>query len=193
MSVRLPIHTYLAVGALSLAGLLSVVSPAAGSATIAPGSCAPTPEVGAVKLVVAPGSVAAGQRVHFRVDNTEGPTITYGAEYGIQECVAGVWRLAPFSPTAATRQRIRQRRGRGRWWSAPISDTAATGQYRIRKLVEVERSSRWLYGDFDVAAPTSARQAGLSRNPLGASQRRSSARTLMALRFVSKIRTLFPA
>lgn len=124
---------------------------------------------GAVKLVVAPGSVAAGQRAHFRVDNSKGPTITYGAAYRIQECMAGVWMLAPFSPTAATRQRICQRRGRGRWWRAPIPATAAVGRYRIRKLVEVEGSGRWLYGDFDVIAHTSARRTGMPQNPAGPS------------------------
>lgn len=152
MLVRLQIQIPLAIGAISMAVLLSVVSSATGSATKAPGSCAPTPEAIAIRLVVAPGSGVAGQKEHFRVDNTAGPTITYGANYSIQECVAGVWNLAPFSPTAATRQRIRQRPGRGRWWGVPIPATAVSGQYRIRKVVEVERSGRWLYGTFDIVA-----------------------------------------
>jgi hypothetical protein len=144
------LHAYLAIGTLTTAGLLAVILPAFASGTVAVGQCAPTPEAVAVRLVVAPGSVAPGQRVHFRVDNTAGPTITYGADYGIQECVNGVWRLAVFSPTVATKQRIRQRQGRGRWWDAPIPADAATGRYRIRKMVEVGRNSRWLYGDFGV-------------------------------------------
>jgi hypothetical protein len=156
MLARLLIRRYLAIGALTVSGLLSVVSLAAASGLIHHGSCAPTPEAIAVRLVVASGSTAAGQRVHFRVDNTTGPTITYGADYSIQECVAGAWRLAPFSPTAATRQRIRQRPSRGRWWDAPTPATAAAGHYRIRKLVEVGRSGRWLYGDFDLIAQTGA-------------------------------------
>jgi hypothetical protein len=111
-----------------MAGPLSVVSLADASAPIAPGSCTRLPEAVAVRLVVTPASIAAGQKVHFRVDNTAGPMITYGADYSIQECVAGTWRLAPFSPTAATRQRIRQRPGRGQWWDAPTPTTAAAGQ-----------------------------------------------------------------
>jgi hypothetical protein len=156
MLVRLPRHRQLAINALTVAGLLSVVSPATASAPIDLGSCPPTPKAAAVKLVVPPRSAAAGEPVHFRVDNTAGPTITYGADYSIQECVAGAWRLAPFSPTAATRQRIRQRPSRGRWWDALTPATAATGHYRIRKLVEIGRRGRWLYGDFDLIAQTSA-------------------------------------
>lgn len=144
------IRVCLAIGTLTMVGLLSVILPALASDAIAVGPCAPTPDAVAVRLVIAPKSAAAGQRVHFRVDNTAGPTITYGADYSIQECVAGVWRLAAFSPTVATKQRIRQRQGRGRWWDAPIPADAATGHYRIRKMVEVGRNGRWLYGDFGV-------------------------------------------
>jgi hypothetical protein len=153
---RLARHWSLAINVLMAAGLLSVVSLAAASGQTNRGSCPPTPRAVPVKLVVATRSVAAGEPVHFRVDNTAGPTITYGADYSIQECVAGAWTLAPFSPTAATRQRIRQRPSRGRWWHAPIPSTAATGRYRIRKSVEVGRSVRWLYGDFSVVAQSAS-------------------------------------
>jgi hypothetical protein len=149
---RLTRHWSRAINVWMAAGLLSVVSLATASGQTNRGSCPPTPKAVAVRLVVAPGSTAAGETVHFRVDNTAGPTITYGANYSIQECVAGAWTLAPFSPKAATRQRIRQRPGRGRWWIAPTPTTAATGHYRIRKLVGIGRRGRWLYGNFDIAA-----------------------------------------
>jgi hypothetical protein len=163
MLVRLPILRYLAISALTVAGVVSVVAPVRGSAPNDLGSCPPTPRAVAVRLVVAPGSGTAGEPIHFRVDNTAGPTITYGAGYSIQECVAGVWMLAPFSPTAATRQRIRQRPSRGRWWDVRIPADAATGRYRIRKVVEVGRSGRWLYGDFDIVPQTSGRGAASAR------------------------------
>lgn len=163
------IHTYLVIGALTVAGLLSVVSPASGSAMIEPRSCAPTPEAAGIRLVVAPDSVIAGQSVHYRVDNRKGPTITYGADYSIQECVAGVWMLAPFSPTVFPKQKIAQLPSRGRWWRVPIPTTAAAGEYRVRKSVNDGMRGRWLYDGFDVVADTSARQAGAPRNPPGAS------------------------
>lgn len=160
MLMRQPLRVYLAFLALAAAGLLSIILPAVGSARVTSGSCAPTPQPGAVRLIVARGSVTVGESVHFRVDNTKGPPITYGADYSIQECVAGVWRLAPFSPAAATRQRIRQRRGRGRWWDAPIPGDAQAGEYRIRKRVEVETRGRWLYRDFAIVPPASAPRLG---------------------------------
>jgi len=130
------------------------------SADAAPSSCVPSPDAGVVRLVVAPGAVAAGRAVHFRIDNSRGPTLTYGADYSIQRCVAGVWELAPFSPTAFIRQRIAQRPSRGRWQRVPIPTTAAIGEYRVRKAVSDGMEGRWLYDDFDVSAePVSSRRA----------------------------------
>ena len=165
MFVRLRMLIYMAIGALAAVGLMSAASPTTDSASGAFQSCAPPPDAGVVRLVVAPGSVVAGQVVHFRIDNSRGPTLTYGVDYSIQQCVSGVWQLAPFSPTVFTRQRIRQRPSRGRWRRVPIPTTAAAGQYRVRKSVNDGIRGRWLYDDFDVVAPTSARRAGVPRNP----------------------------
>lgn len=159
VGVSLRIQGNLAIGALAVAGLLLLVSPESPLAATPPGSCGPSPQAHALKLVVASQSVPAGQTLQFRVDNIAGPTIVYGADYAIQECLNGVWVLAPFSPKSATRQRIRQRPSRGRWWNAPISSTAESGAYRIRKAVQVEGRRRWLYGEFEVISDVSARRA----------------------------------
>lgn len=151
MLVGSRIYSYVAIAALTAAGLLAVASPATGAATVAPGSCAPTPEARRLSLVVAPGSLAAGQTVHFRIDNSTASAITYGPGYSIQECVAGVWMLAPFSPLGEARVKILQRPGRGRWQGAPTPTTAAAGEYRIRKSIAVGRRGRWIYGDFAIA------------------------------------------
>jgi hypothetical protein len=153
MVVRLwRLFIYVAIGALAAVGLVSAASPVTDSANAASQSCAPSPDAGVVRLVVAPGSVVAGQAVHFRIDNSRGPTLTYGADYSIQQCVAGVWKLAPFSPTGFTKQRIAQRPSRGRWQRIPIPTTAAAGEYRVRKSVNDGMRGRWLYDGFDVVA-----------------------------------------
>lgn len=153
--VPLRMLIYVAIGILAAVGLMSAASPTTDSADGAPRSCAPSPDAGEVRLIVAPKSVAAGQATHFRIDNMKGPTIIYGPGYSIQECVAGVWALAPFSPMGAARVRIVQRPSRGRWQRVQIPTTAAAGEYRIRKSVSEGMQGRWLYDDFDVAAPTS--------------------------------------
>lgn len=165
MFVRLRMLIYVAIAALAAVGLMSAVSPTTGSANGVHRSCAPTPDAGVIRLVVAPGSVVAGQAVHFRIDNSRGPTLTYGVDYSIQQCVSGVWQLAPFSPKVFTRQRIRQRPSRGRWRKVPIPTTALAGEYRIRKSVNDGMRGRWLYGSFDIVIDTRARKAGVPRNP----------------------------
>ncbi len=167
--VRLRILTYVAIGVLAVVGVMSAAWPTTDSANAASQLCVPSPDAGVVRLVVVPGSVAAGQAVHFRIDNSRGPTLTYGADYSIQQCVAGVWKLAPFSPTAFTRQLIQQRPSRGRWQRVPIPTTATVGEYRLRKSVSDGMGARWLYCDFDVVAHPSAQRAGVLRNPPGAS------------------------
>jgi hypothetical protein len=113
--------------------------------------CAPTPDAGALRLVVAPGSIAAGQAAHYRIDNSTGPPITYGTPFSIQECVAGVWVLASFNPSGPwTKPLFLQRPGRGRWRSVQIPTKAAAGDYRIRKSVRAGGRGRWLYGEFVV-------------------------------------------
>lgn len=159
MVVRLPIHSAIAICTIAVAGLLPVATPVTASGPIDHGSCPPTPKSVAVKLVIAPRSIVAGEPLHFRVDNTSGPTITYGADYNVQECVDGVWILAPFSPTVATRQRIRQRPGRGRWWDVATPSIAEAGRYRIKKLVEIGRNGRWLYEKFNIVVQSSPRQS----------------------------------
>lgn len=139
--------------ALVFAGLVSFVPGAGEAAAGARQSCAPSPDAGTVRLVVAPKSAVAGQAVHFRIDNSEGPAITYGTHYGVQECLDGVWVLASFNPPGWTRQKIAQMPSRGRWQSVQIPTTAVPGEYRIRKSVQVSERGRWLYGDFDVVAP----------------------------------------
>lgn len=42
-----------------------------------------------------PGTLAAGQATHFRIDNLKGPAITYGPGYSIQECVGVSGHLRP--------------------------------------------------------------------------------------------------
>jgi hypothetical protein len=106
MIARLQRLIYVAIGVLATAGLMSPVSSTADSANAASQSCAPSPNARVVRLVVAPGSVVAGQAVHFRIDNSKGPKITYGKAYSIQQCVAGVWKLAPFSPAVFPKQKI---------------------------------------------------------------------------------------
>jgi hypothetical protein len=154
MFMRLRVLIYVTIGVLAAVGLMSAASPTTDSANGVPRSCAPSPNAGVVRLVVAPGSVVAGQAVHFRIDNSRGPTLTYGVDYSIQQCVAGVWKLAPFSPTGFTKQRIAQRPSRGRWRRVPIPTTAAAGEYRVRKSVSDGMRGRWLYDDFDVFAHT---------------------------------------
>lgn len=139
--------------AIVIAGLLPLIIVASGSAKLRVRSCPPSQAGGMVRMVVAPRSIEAGQSMHFRIDNSLGPTVFYGTDYSIQECVAGVWMLAPFTPTVSTRQRIAQRPGRGRWSSVPIPTTAEGGEYRIRKVVGSEEGNRWLYGQFGVSAP----------------------------------------
>src|SRR5690349_8163695 len=145
MFVRLRMLKYIAIGALAAVGLMLAASPTTDSASGAVQSCPPPPDAGVVRLVVAPRSVAAGQAVHFRIDNSRGPTLTYGVDYSIQQCVDGAWKLAPFSPTVFTKQRIRQRPSRGRWRRVPIPTTAAAGEYRVRKSVNDGTWGRWLY------------------------------------------------
>jgi hypothetical protein len=137
---------------LMAAGLMSATSSTTDSANAASQMCIPSSDGRDVRLVVAPGSVAAGQAVHFRIDNSRGPTIIYGADYSVQQCVAGVWKLAPFSPTVFPKQRIAQRPSRGRWQRVPIPATAVAGEYRIRKSVNDGTRGRWLYDDFDIVA-----------------------------------------
>lgn len=143
-----------AAGALVFVGLVSLAPGTGEAAAGARQSCAPSPDKGTVRLIVAPKSAVAGQAVHFRIDNSEGPAITYGTPYGVQECLEGVWVLASFSPPGPwTRQKIAQRPSRGRWQSIQIPTTAVPGEYRIRKSVQVSERGRWLYGHFDVVAP----------------------------------------
>lgn len=159
------------IGVLAAVGLMSAASPTTDSANAVPQPCVPSLDGRAVRLVVAPGSVAAGQATHVRIDNSQGPTITYGAHYSIQQCVAGVWELAPFSPTVFTRQRIRQRPSRGRWQRVPIPITAEVGEYRIRKSIDDGMGGRWLYDDFDVVAQPSQRKEVVVGGPRQTQQR----------------------
>jgi hypothetical protein len=138
------------VSACSVLGTVALAS--AGEAAAASGSCRPTPKAKTVKLVLTPGAVAAGKAIHYRIDNSAGPTITYGPGYSIQECVASVWVLAPFSPPGAARVKIAQRPSRGRWEAVPIPATAIVGQYRVRKSVSTEEGGRSLYGEFDIVS-----------------------------------------
>lgn len=154
MCVSLRMFGYAAVTALVAAGLVSMASAAsAGAKTGTVESCSASPDAKEVKLAVGPESIAAGQTVHFRIDNSKGPTVTYGTPYSVQECLGGVWVLASFSPPGPwTKQLIRQRPSRGRWRSVLIPTTAAAGHYRIRKSVRIGESGRWLYDDFDVVS-----------------------------------------
>jgi hypothetical protein len=153
MFVRLRMLRYAAVAALVVTGLVSIASAANGVVASAPDPCPPSYSASGIDLVAAPESVAAGQSEHFRIDNSKGPAVTYGTPYAIQECLSGVWVLAPFSPRGPwTKQLIRQRPSRGRWCGFLIPATAATGEYRVRKAVDVGSRGRWLYGDFGVVA-----------------------------------------
>ena len=156
-----------AIGSLAAIGLISAAWSTLYLADAAPSSCPLSPNAGVVRLVVAPGAVAAGRAVHFRIDNSRGPTLTYGADYGIQQCLAGVWKLAPFSPTTFTKQRIAQRPSRGRWQGVPIPTTAAIGEYRIRKAVSDGTGGLWLYHDFDVVDGTPYTKAARPRPAVG--------------------------
>jgi hypothetical protein len=154
MVMRLRINRYAAIVGLVAAGLISLASAASEAAAGAFESCATSPDAGTVRSVAAPESALAGQAVHFRIDNSKGPAITYGTPYSVQECLAGVWVLASFSPAGPwTKQKIAQKPSHGRWRSVLIPTTAAAGQYRIRK--SAWDGERWhsLYGDFDVVAP----------------------------------------
>lgn len=114
-------------------------------------SCARRPNTGVLSLLVAAESVPPGQTVRFQVDKSTGPTIMYGVDYSVQQCVAGVWMLAPFSPELFTRQRIQQSGHAGSWWNAPIPGDAVPGEYRIRKSVWDGGYWHRLYGEFEVA------------------------------------------
>ena len=154
MLVSLRTLRYTVVAGLVAAGLISLAPWASEAAAGALESCAPSPDAGTVRLVVAPKSAVPGHAVHFRIDNSRGPGITYGTPYSVQECVGGVWVLAAFSPPGPwTKQKFGQRPGHGRWQRVEIPMTAVAGQYRIRKSVQVEEEGRSLYGDFDVVAP----------------------------------------
>jgi hypothetical protein len=142
----------LAGGVLVAAVLASSKPPVTEGAAGVSQSCVPRTNTGVVRLVLAPGSVAAGQEVHFRIDNSTGPAITFGTPFSVQQCIAGTWVLASFSPPGPwTKQLIRQRPSRGRWRSLEIPTTAAAGEYRIRKSVSAGEGGRWLYADFRVA------------------------------------------
>jgi hypothetical protein len=143
-----------AIGIVAAVGLISVASPTTDLTSAASQGCRLSPTAGVVRLIVTPGSVAAGGAAHFRIDNSKGPTLTYGAGYSIQQCVSGVWKLAPFSPTAFTKQRTRQRPSHGRWRGIPIAPDATTGKYRIRKSVEIGMRAHWLYANFTIASHT---------------------------------------
>jgi hypothetical protein len=158
---------YVVIGVLAVVGLVPPVSAMTYTASAVPRSCPPSPDAGAIGLAVAPRSVTPGRTVHFQIDNSRAPTLTYGADYSIQECVVGVWKLAPFSPTVFTRQLIQQRPSRGRWWRVRIPTTTAIGKYRVRKTVSAGRRTRWLYGEFAVVADLNTSQARVLLNPLG--------------------------
>lgn len=139
------------VAAVASAGFVGV---AAGASSGAPHSCNLSPKPKTIKLVVAPMKIAAGEAVHFRIDNSTGPPVLYGTPYSIQECVAGVWVLAPFDPPGPwTKQLIAQRPSRGKWQVVQVPTTAAAGEYRIRKSIRTDESNRWLYGNFSVGSP----------------------------------------
>lgn len=157
---------YVAIGILAAVGCVSAVAATRETASAASQPCAPSPGAGAIELFVAPGSVPAGQATHFRIENIRGPAIIYGPGYSVQECVAGAWTLAPFSPTAEARVRIVQRPSRGRWQRVQIPATAVAEKYRVRKSVSADGRGRWLYGEFEIVAPTGARRAGVPQNPL---------------------------
>jgi hypothetical protein len=143
-----------AVAALVGSGLVSVA--AAAGAAAAPGAaetCPPSPKSTRVELIAAPESVVAGESVHFRIDNSTGPGITYGTPYAIQQCLGGVWVLASFSPPGPwIKPLLGQNPGPGTWWSAPTPTTAPAGRYRIRKSVRFDERGHSLYDDFDVVA-----------------------------------------
>ncbi len=153
MIVRVRVLKTAAVAFLVAAGLVSIG--ATSEAAIGPSdSCPSPPAARGINLVVASKSVAAGQAVHFRIDNSNGAAITYGTPYSVQECVAGKWLPASFSPPGPwTRQKIGQRPGPGRWQSVLVPTTAVAGRYRIRKVVAFGEGGHWLYGDFDVVIP----------------------------------------
>jgi hypothetical protein len=154
MFVRLRMLRYAVVAVLVAASLVSIVWAASAEATGGLESCPSSPDAKGVRLVVGPESVAAGQTVHFRIDNSTGPTVTYGSPYGVQECLGGVWVLSSFSPPGPwPKQLIRQRPSHGRWQSVEVPMTAVAGQYRIRKSVQFGERGHSLYGDFDVVAP----------------------------------------
>jgi hypothetical protein len=138
---------WVAVAALSF---YLLVVPAGASAA----SCPPLPASSDLRLVVTPQVLAAGGVAHYRIDNSDGPAIRFGASLSIQQCVAGSWVLAPFSPTIFTKQRFGQRPGRGGWFSVSIPADAAAGSYRIRKRVSALDRWRSLYGRFTLSTAT---------------------------------------
>jgi hypothetical protein len=119
----------------------------------AAGGCPSNPRSAVVRVTVTPDPIAPGQTLRFRLDDTGGRWLTYGADYSIQQCVAGVWSLAPFSPEIFTRQLIHQLSGRGKWWEARTPAEAEGGRYRIRKPVRYDGGGHWLYGEFEMRSP----------------------------------------
>lgn len=123
------------------------------SRAIASASCPKQSNTGSIKVVVVPRSVSLGQEVRFQIENPRGPAVAYGAEFSIQQCVDGIWMLAPFSPEVFTKQRIEQPAGKkGPWSRVQIPTDAASGAYRIRKSVWDGERWRSLAGEFRVSA-----------------------------------------
>jgi hypothetical protein len=144
---------------IGVAGVVVWVSAFSGLAALGAGvteattesPCPASAQRGAIRMAVSPVSVSPGQALRYRIDNSAGPTITYGTPYSVQVCLGGVWVLAPFSPQGPwTKQRIRQGPSHGRQWSVQLPDGVASGAYRIRKEVATANSVRWLYAPFSV-------------------------------------------